>query len=155
MRVTLSCVSRVLIFSSWMFVTLGGNFHPTATISAFYLTVLIMIIFNIVFNKSRDICTFKYWIGKHKLKWFLKMFKMSNFLDVVMNSYSCVLNYNNIDYQAMLDKEKNKKFHESTLIRQFLYFLIFFLLTWSGADGAILSNLVGHPNMQELLYILT
>ena len=65
-RVTLSCVSRVLIFSSWMFVTFDGNFHPTATISAFYLTVLIMIIFNVVFNKSRpaNILTFKYWIGE-------------------------------------------------------------------------------------------
>ena len=66
-RVTLSCVSRVLIFSSWMFVTFDGNFHPIATISGFYLTVLIMIIFNIVFNKSADILTFKYWIGKPEL----------------------------------------------------------------------------------------
>ena len=114
-----------------MFVTLGGNFHPTATISAFYITLLIMIIFNIVFNKSRDICTFKYWIGKHKLKRFLKMFIMSNFLDVVMNSYSGVLNYNKIDYQAMLEEEKDrekKKYHESTLIRQIIYFLIFLIM---------------------------
>ena len=58
-----------------MFVTFGGNFHPTATISAFYITLLIMIIFNIVFNKSRsiDILTFKYWIGKPELN---KNFKL-------------------------------------------------------------------------------
>ena len=53
-----------------MLVTQGGNFHPIATISAFYITLLIMIIFNIVFNKSRNICTFKYWIGKQKLERF-------------------------------------------------------------------------------------
>ena len=48
-----------------------------------------------------------------------------------MNSYSCVLTYNQNDYQAMLDKEykKNKKkCHESTMIRQIIYFLIFVLL---------------------------
>ena len=60
------------------------------------------------------------------------MFKMSNFLDVVMNSYSGVLNYNKIDYQAMLEDEKDRKkkknYHESTLIRQIIYFLIFLIM---------------------------
>ena len=53
-----------------------------------------------------------------------------NVIDIVMNSYSCVLNYNQIDYQALLDEEKknNKKYHESTMIRQAVYFLIFFLM---------------------------
>ena len=133
MRVTLSCVSRVLIFSSWMFVTYGGNFHPIATISAFYLTVLFMMIFNIVFNKSTtaEIRTIMYWIGKDELILIIKIL-ISNVLDIVMNSYSCVLNYNQIDYQAMLGKEemKNKKeiYHESTLIRQILYFSIFSIM---------------------------
>ena len=47
-----------------------------------------------------------------------------------MNSYSCVLNYNQIDYQAMLDEEKGKigKYHESTMMRQIVYFLIFFIM---------------------------
>ena len=53
-------------------------------------------------------------------------------LDIVMNSYSCVLNYNQIDFQVMLDKEGKKskkvKYHESTLIRQIVYFLIFFIM---------------------------
>ena len=58
-----------------------------------------------------------------------------NVLDIVMNSYSCVLNYNQIDYQAMLDKEQTKnqmnkkmEYHESTLIRQTVYFFIFFTM---------------------------
>ena len=51
-----------------------------------------------------------------------------------MNSYSCVLNYNQIDYQAMLEEEeqknksKKKKYHESTMIRQIVYFLTFFIM---------------------------
>ena len=130
MRVTLSCVSRVLIFSSWMFVTFDGNFHPTATISAFYITLLTMMIFNIVFNKSSptDICTFKYWIGKTRIKNIFKISFIINLLDVVMNSYSCVLNYNQIDYQAMLNEDKKKKYHVSTFFRQIIYFLIFFIM---------------------------
>ena len=135
MRVTLSCLSRVLIFSSWMFVTFGGNFHPTATFSGFYLTLLIMMIFNIVFNRSRsaDILTFKYWIGKHELLFDKSTIISKSVLDIVMNSYSCVLNYNQIDYQAMLDKEKKKQnnfyhHHDTTMIRQIVYFFIFFIM---------------------------
>ena len=54
-----------------------------------------------------------------------------NFLDIVMNSYSGVLTYNQIDYQAMLDEKeenKSKKYHESTMIRQSVYFLMFFIM---------------------------
>ena len=61
-RVSLSCVSRVLIFSAWMFVRYDGNFHFLATISAFYITFLIMVIFNIVCNKRKNF-SLKYWIG--------------------------------------------------------------------------------------------
>ena len=48
-------------------------------------------------------------------------------LEVVLNSYSSVLHYNHIDYQAMLNKKKKetKKSHETTMIRQMIYFLIF------------------------------
>ena len=55
-----------------------------------------------------------------------------NALDIVMNSYSCVLSYSQIDYQAKLDKDEKKKkkekYHESTLIRQIVYFFIFFIM---------------------------
>ena len=89
-----------------------------------------MIIFNIIFNRTFDILTFKYWIGKNELKSYIKDISRINILDVVMNSYSCVLNYNQIDYQAMLDEEKKKekKYHESTMIRQIVYFLIFIIM---------------------------
>ena len=59
------------------------------------------------------------------------MLFLINILDVLMNSYSCVLNYNQMDYQAMLDedyKNKNKKYHQSSVIRQIIYFLIFFIV---------------------------
>ena len=91
-----------------------------------------MMIFNIVFNKSKpaDILTFKYWIGKYEPCNF-KFLIDNPRLDIAMNSYSCVLTYNQNDYQAMIDKEyrKNKKkYHESSMIRQIIYFLIFVLM---------------------------
>ena len=127
-RVTLSCVSRILIFSSWMFVIYEGNFDPVATISAFYITFLIMIVFNLLLNVSErsDLLTPKYWIGKIEI--FTKnCIRLTAFSEIILNSYSSVLHYNHIDYQAMLDEEKkkNKKRHEPTIVRQFIYFLIF------------------------------
>ena len=59
------------------------------------------------------------------------MLFLINILDVLMNSYSCVLNYSQMDYQSMLDenyKNKKKKYHQSSLIRQIIYFLIFFIM---------------------------
>ena len=59
------------------------------------------------------------------------MLFLINILDVLMNSYSGVLNYNQMDYQAMLNedyKNKKKKYHQSSLIRQIIYFLIFLIM---------------------------
>ena len=48
-----------------------------------------------------------------------------------MNSLSCVLSYNYYDYKALLKDGKKKVLHESTLVRQSLYFCLFFLLLLS------------------------
>ena len=69
-KVLMDLVSRVLIFFAFMIVHNDGKFSPMRTLTSFYTMVAIMIIFNIVFNKSRDICSFKYWIGKQKLERF-------------------------------------------------------------------------------------
>ena len=67
-------------------------------------------------------------------------------LEVILNSYSSVLHYNHIDYQALLEEEKkkNKKPHDPTLIRQLIYFLIFCFLflglviqSWSGLVNSV------------------
>ena len=47
---------------------------------------------------------------------------------MVLNSLSCVLSYNYYDYKALLKDGKKKVLHESTLVRQSLYFCLFFLL---------------------------
>ena len=47
---------------------------------------------------------------------------------MVLNSLSCVLPYNYYDYKALLKDGKKKVLHESTLVRQSLYFCLFILL---------------------------
>ena len=51
---------------------------------------------------------------------------------MILNSLSCVLSYNYYDYKALLKNEGNKeRLHESTLVRQILYFCLFFILLLS------------------------
>ena len=60
---------------------------------------------------------------------------------MILNSLSCVLSYNYYDYNGLLhdskkkdgkDKVNTKKvLHESTLVRQILYFCLFFILLLS------------------------
>ena len=45
-----------------------------------------------------------------------------------MNSLSCVLSYNYYDYKALLRNKTKNLLHESTLVRQTLYFCLFFFL---------------------------
>ena len=129
MRVTFGCLSRVLIFSAWMLVTFDGNFHPLAVISAYYTTFLIMMFFNIIFNKRSIIHGFKelkYWIGKNiKLSVWHQNFVSP---ELVLNSYFSILHYSYIDYQPMLDENQEKIKHKPSVIRQLLYFIIFFLI---------------------------
>ena len=50
-----------------------------------------------------------------------------------MNSFSCILSYNYYDYKfcSLLKDGKGNNLHESTLVRQSLYFCLFFLLLLS------------------------
>ena len=64
---------------------------------------------------------------------------------MILNSLSCVLSYNYYDYKAILKDGKKKVLHESTLVRQSLYFLLFFLLLL----GLTLHTLYTLDNTQE------
>ena len=56
-----------------------------------------------------------------------------------MNSLSCVLSYNYYDYKALLKNKTKNLLHESTLVRQTLYFCLFFLLLASLTVATLLS----------------
>ena len=63
LKVTLDCVSRVLIFSSFLYVINHGVFSSIYTLIAFYLVFTILVIFNMVFNDSNNFSSGRYWLG--------------------------------------------------------------------------------------------
>ena len=105
LKILLDIILRVLIFSCWMFVTQGGNFSPLNSIYAFYIFFLILCVFNIVFNSSRDMKSGMYWIG------------------IILNSYVSVLSYNHLNFKRNYQKRFNilESYHESTFVRQIIY----------------------------------
>ena len=56
-------LSKVLIFFCFMMVTNGGKFDPIYSLVGFYTTVLIMVVFNIVFNESKICLSLRYIMG--------------------------------------------------------------------------------------------
>ena len=71
MKILLDLVSRVLIFFIFMIVDNSnvdntGEFSPWRTLISFYTMVGIMVVFNVIFNESRDFCSAKYWLGESK-----------------------------------------------------------------------------------------
>ena len=63
-KIVCDSVSRILLFSAWLYVVHGGQFSTLRTLAAYYITFFIMFIFNIIFNKSKNYRSAKYWIGE-------------------------------------------------------------------------------------------
>ena len=62
-KIVLDSMSRILLFSSWLYVTNHGHFSSIQTLIAYYTVFAVLVIFNIIFNDSRDLGRGKYWIG--------------------------------------------------------------------------------------------
>ena len=53
------------------------------------------------------------------------------FLGIILNSFSCVASFSNMNFNAMFDnivlghvKEKNEAYHESSMVKQTIYYVI-------------------------------
>ena len=114
LKILLGILLRVAIFGCWLFVTKEGEFCPYTSIYAFYIFFLILCVFNIVFNSSRDLKSGIYWIG------------------IIMNSYVSVLSYNHLNFKRNYKKKfKIESYHESTFVRQIIYKIILIVpLLW-------------------------
>ena len=65
LKVILDAVSRILLFSTWLYVINGGQFSSWITVTAYYVTFIILLIFNVTFSwKTENLYSSKYWIGK-------------------------------------------------------------------------------------------
>ena len=52
------------MFATFMFVVNRGQFSSLMTLTAFYLTLTVLIIFNIIVNDNNNYKSAKTWIGK-------------------------------------------------------------------------------------------
>ena len=63
MKTTFDCASRILLFSTWLYIVNDGQFSSTKTVLAFYSIFLFLVGFNIVFNTTGDYSSAKTWTG--------------------------------------------------------------------------------------------
>ena len=66
LKTTFDCVSKVLMFATFMYVVNKGQFSSMMTLTAFYANLALLIIFNMILNKNSNYKSRKTWIGKGK-----------------------------------------------------------------------------------------
>ena len=57
-------ISRILLYSTWLYVINDGQFSSTKTVIAYYSTLTLLLIFNAIINKQKDYTSARTWIGK-------------------------------------------------------------------------------------------
>ena len=67
LKVILDSVSRILLFSAWLYVINAGEFSALYTLCGYYFVFAVLMVFNLVFSSSRDVYTGKYWIGMQRV----------------------------------------------------------------------------------------
>ena len=132
LKIILDCTSRILIFSSWLYVSNDGNFCTMKTFAAFYIVFGILVVFNVVVNSMdgcKNLLSITFWIGDYTHLIFFLLFSLWLFLGIILNSFSSVLSYNSFDIQKLVGKKSYEKhLHRSTFFKQILYFFIFICL---------------------------
>merc|ERR1711862_938060 len=90
-KIILDLMSKILLFSAWMYTRNNGQFSTWLTVIAYcilYMNFIFLIFFNVLFNSKNDYGSIQYWIG------------------VVLSSLNSVLSFNtNID-SMLKDKKK-------------------------------------------------
>ena len=63
MKTVFDCVSRLLIYSTFMFVVNEGQFSTLMTVMAYYTTFAVLVIFNTIINSNEQYRSSRTWIG--------------------------------------------------------------------------------------------
>lgn len=64
LKTVLDCISRLIIFATFMFVVNDGQFSTVMTVTAYYTTFAVLMAFNLIINSNENYCSAKTWIGK-------------------------------------------------------------------------------------------
>ena len=63
LKTTFDCTSRIILFATYMFVVNEGQFSIKITVTGYYITVAVLMAYNIVINDNETYCSAKTWIG--------------------------------------------------------------------------------------------
>ena len=131
-----------------MFVRFDGNFQPTVTISAFYITFLFMVIFNIFLNKCKitlkEILSMKYWIGKRdKIFYIYLKGSFRNCAELLLQCLTLSPYWlPSHDRRREKEEEENPRVHPDTAVDIFLNFLLHICRVYIPKGGIHLIRLV-------------
>ena len=64
LKTIFATISRVTLFSAWLYVTNAGQFSSLKTLIGYYSIALALVFFHIIFNNNRPTCTSAYCIGQ-------------------------------------------------------------------------------------------
>ena len=64
LKTVFDCISRLIIFATFMFVVNDGQFSTMMAVTAYYTTVAVLMIFNMIINSNENYCSAKTWIGE-------------------------------------------------------------------------------------------
>ena len=78
LKTILAAVSRVLLFSIWLYVFNNGQFSSVLTLIAYYTLVLMLIVFHTVCNKKKPVLSFPFCLGITR-----------DFIEPLTHIYSC------------------------------------------------------------------
>ena len=56
-KIIMDLMSRILLFSAWMYTSNNGQFST-------WITVIAYVLFNVIFNSNNVFGSMQYWIGK-------------------------------------------------------------------------------------------
>ena len=82
-------ISRILLFSTWLYVINNGQFSSTKTVIAYYSTFTLLFIVNTIFNKQKDYTSARTWIGSQHI--YLKHVKCFVFRNILQLNKLCAL----------------------------------------------------------------
>ena len=123
LKIVFDSASRIVLFSCWLYVYNDGQFSTWIVFFAYYLVVIFLLIFNLIFNDTREFSSMTYWIG---IVITIIVQIKDIFSGILMNTFSSTFSYNNFDFNLLMGKSKKKQqLHQPSFLRQFLYFLIF------------------------------
>ena len=67
-KIIMDSLSRILLFSAWMYTSNNGQFSTWRVVVAYYMTFVFLMVFNVLFNQKDDFRSIRYLTGKFKRK---------------------------------------------------------------------------------------